>query len=210
MLRHTRNLLITLTATTILLSTPAFSQSATGTVTGKVTDASGANMPNVRVELENIDTNQRFTITTDVAGTYTLVNVPPGRYRVITTGGSSTSTPSQEIVVQATPSNTINISIPSGPGTDTLVHTETETVSMTPASIFDTWNTRWVQYLPKPNFVDRNGEAFGAYNLAVLADGTVSSVPGARGGVAVAASGPTPTCSMLTVLRIRTCSPADR
>lgn len=95
MLKHTHKLLITLTATTLLLSTPTFAQTATGTVTGKVTDAAGANLPNIRVELENIDTNQRFTITTDVAGSYTLVNVPPGRYRVITTGGSSTSTPSQ-------------------------------------------------------------------------------------------------------------------
>ena len=38
---------------------PAASQVSGGVVTGTVTDASGANVPNVRIELENIDTGQR-------------------------------------------------------------------------------------------------------------------------------------------------------
>jgi protocatechuate 3,4-dioxygenase beta subunit len=52
---------------------------AGGTVTGRVTDASGANLPNTRIELENLDTGQRLTMVTDESGSYTFNNVPAGR-----------------------------------------------------------------------------------------------------------------------------------
>jgi len=174
----------------LTLVSPAWSQTGAGTVSGKITDASGANVPNVRVELENTDTGQRITIMSDTGGTYTFNNVPPGRYRIITTGTNAASAPSQEITVEVSRTNTINITMPSGPGTDVIASVEEVETTTKPASVQDIWNTRYIHYLPQPNLVDRNGEAFGAYNLAILSSATVSSVPGWPGGPGIAGQRP--------------------
>lgn len=167
-----------------LLALPGAAQTSGGVVTGRVTDATGANVPNARIELENIETGQRITVVTDAAGVYTFSGIPGGRYRIITTGTASPSAPSQEITVDVTRTNTIHISLPSGPGTDVQASAEQVPVSDRPANLDNTWNTRYIQYLPNPNFVDRNGEAFGAYNLSLFADTTVSKLPGATNGPA--------------------------
>jgi hypothetical protein len=81
-----RKILILTIFLTCLAAAPSSAQMAGGTVTGRVTDASGANLPNTRIELENLQTGQRITLVTDQAGTYTFNNVPAGRYRLITSG----------------------------------------------------------------------------------------------------------------------------
>jgi hypothetical protein len=163
---------------------PARAQVSGGVVTGRVTDVSGANVPNVRMELENIETGQRIAVVTDSAGVYTFTGVPAGRYRIITTSTSAATVPTQEVTVEVSRTNTIHISLPSGPGTDAQATAEQVPISERPASVDNTWNTRYTHYLPNPNFVDRNGEAFGAYNLAIFADTTVSRIPGSPNGPA--------------------------
>ena len=59
-----------------------FSQADTGSITGTVTDASGAVVPGVKVSIVSVATNQRQDITTDSAGRYSSVPLRPGEYRV--------------------------------------------------------------------------------------------------------------------------------
>ena len=68
----------------LLLSfSPAlFAQATFGTVTGSVTDPTGATVPNTEVVVTNEGTNVSRTATTREAGTYDVPNLNPGRYRV--------------------------------------------------------------------------------------------------------------------------------
>lgn len=171
------------------LSAPAFAQVSGGVVTGRVTDATGANLPNVTIELENIDTGQRITLTTDASGVYTFSNVPAGRYRIITSGGSRSAVPTQEVTVDIGRTNTINIAIPSGPRTDVQASAEAVPITLKPASILKVWETRYLAYQPEANFVGINRELFGGYNLAVFTEAQ-ARVPGLSGGQAFAGQRP--------------------
>jgi hypothetical protein len=67
----------------MLRVTPAKAQSSiAGTVTGQVTDESGAAVPGVAVKLADLSTNQAFSTVTNESGRYDFPTVPPGRYDV--------------------------------------------------------------------------------------------------------------------------------
>ena len=55
----------------------------TATLTGRVTDPSGAVIPGVKVEATNIETNVTFPSETNAEGLYNIPNLPPGTYRII-------------------------------------------------------------------------------------------------------------------------------
>ena len=55
---------------------------AGATVTGTVTDPSGANIPNAQVSMTNSDTGITTNVTTNSAGFYTTPNLVPGPYQV--------------------------------------------------------------------------------------------------------------------------------
>ena len=76
-----RRLLHVMLACAMALALPAlaFAQ-ATGSITGVVTDESGAVMPGVTVEATNVGTNQTRTAVTGADGFYSIPLVPPGQY----------------------------------------------------------------------------------------------------------------------------------
>ncbi|MDE3199773.1 MAG: carboxypeptidase regulatory-like domain-containing protein, partial [Acidobacteriota bacterium] len=55
---------------------------ASGTVTGTVTDSTGAIVPGAKVTITNTETNVKFTATTSSAGDYNAPNLNPGTYTV--------------------------------------------------------------------------------------------------------------------------------
>lgn len=61
---------------------PLHSQTAAASLSGVVTDASGAVVPGASVSLQNVDTNVEQSTVTGAAGGYSLVNVSPGRYAI--------------------------------------------------------------------------------------------------------------------------------
>src|SRR5438552_4185582 len=66
----------------LLCSTAAFGQIGTSTIIGRVTDASGAVVPNVSVVVVNTDTNFQFTAATNADGLFRVQSLQPGPYRV--------------------------------------------------------------------------------------------------------------------------------
>jgi hypothetical protein len=64
----------------LLVGTLGFAQEFRATVTGRVTDPSGAPIPGVAVHIKNIDTNEAATGTTDSSGAYTIPFLRPGNY----------------------------------------------------------------------------------------------------------------------------------
>ena len=80
-----RNLgLALLAATVILVLTPStgWGQNVYGTITGTVTDASGAVISGAAVTLTNLDNGEKHNIQTNASGNYTFVNLLPGRYKL--------------------------------------------------------------------------------------------------------------------------------
>jgi len=55
----------------------------TATLTGRVTDPSGAVIAGVKVEATNVETNVTYPGQTNEEGLYNIPNLPPGTYRVI-------------------------------------------------------------------------------------------------------------------------------
>src|SRR5258708_20813079 len=61
---------------------PVFAQADSATLSGTVTDPSGAIITNATVEATNPDTNLTQATRTNSAGLYSFPRLPPGRYRV--------------------------------------------------------------------------------------------------------------------------------
>src|SRR5579872_5320593 len=75
---------LSVTCLSFLTATPAWSQSSsTGTVLGQVTDQSSAAVPGAVIKLTEKSTNKTYTSTSNDAGRYTFVSVPPGVYDVM-------------------------------------------------------------------------------------------------------------------------------
>ena len=60
-----------------------FAQTGAGTITGTVTDASGAVIPNAKVSIQNPVSGYNRSTTTDGAGQYQFVNVPFAPYHMV-------------------------------------------------------------------------------------------------------------------------------
>jgi hypothetical protein len=75
--------LLVITALIVLSGLPAAAQRPSGvSVSGTVTDQTGAVLPNVQIELRTADRQPRQTTTGD-AGEFQFPSVPPGRYDVV-------------------------------------------------------------------------------------------------------------------------------
>ena len=65
------------------LSVSALAQtSASGTVSGQVTDQQGAIIPGVEIKLTDPSTNITLTTTTNDSGRFIITNVTPGTYNI--------------------------------------------------------------------------------------------------------------------------------
>ena len=77
-----------------------FGQADTGSITGTVTDASGAVVPSVKVTIVSVATNQRQDFTTDRAGRYSSGPLRPGEYRVEAQGAGYKHLLSKNVVLE--------------------------------------------------------------------------------------------------------------
>ncbi|GGH08815.1 TonB-dependent receptor domain-containing protein [Silvibacterium dinghuense] len=73
---------LALMLTIVVGGSRALAQGITGTITGTVTDASGAAVPGATVTILNLDTNAVHAVHASDAGTYTVTQLPPGNYSV--------------------------------------------------------------------------------------------------------------------------------
>ena len=140
-------------ATAVLLITlvPHLSAqtAATGALSGTVTDASGAVVPNVTVTATSVDTGQARTATTAADGTYKLSLLPPGRYRVKfeATGFGAAEVPSA--TVNVTETEVLNRALQVGTQTQEVsVQADVETVQTASSALGTVVNTQTVTELP--------------------------------------------------------------
>ena len=96
------------------------------TLTGRVTDPSGAAVPNVTVTVRNIQTNETATAVSNEEGNYTIPFLKPGVYSIIAeaAGFKRHSVEKQELQVSQTA--TVNIPLQVGGVAETVTVTSTE------------------------------------------------------------------------------------
>src|SRR5215471_5013329 len=66
----------------LVIPVAGFAQTANGRITGTVTDASGAVLPGVTVEVTNTATGVAFSTVSTETGIYSAPNLPPGAYSI--------------------------------------------------------------------------------------------------------------------------------
>ena len=82
-----------------LLGAPAFAQRTSGSITGQVTDATGAAIPNATVTLVDPSTGTKRTVTSGGDGVYTFTDVQIGTYEVDITAPSFQSYAAKGVIV---------------------------------------------------------------------------------------------------------------
>lgn len=66
----------------LVLAVPARAQTITGTITGVVTDSTGAVVPGASVTIREVKTNLTVTAITDASGLYRVTNLPRASTRL--------------------------------------------------------------------------------------------------------------------------------
>src|SRR3984893_5246472 len=69
----------------LLSSVPIYPQVVGATLSGTVTDQSGAVIPSTQISIKNVATGLTRAGTTDAAGFYTVPNLLPGTYEITAT-----------------------------------------------------------------------------------------------------------------------------
>lgn len=157
-----------------LLSGFTLAQTETGQITGKVTDPSGALVPNATVTVKSIGTNAERKATTDDQGIYTISNLQPGLYEVITQAtGFSTTTQRVQVTVGAKLTVETAMTVGEASATvDIVAGTEIE-VNTQDQQLSDVVNQKQIQELPT---LTRN-----PYALVGISGNVSSTDPSGRG-----------------------------
>jgi hypothetical protein len=157
---------------TLLVSfIPLWAQSPTATIDGRVLDPTRAVIDRARVEAINIDTNVRYSTDTNSAGLFTIVNLPPGAYRVEVTKPGFRTIVNPGIVLHVQDVLALNFEMPIGSTLESItVKSETPLVNTTDASVSTVVDRNFAENLPL------NGRSF--QTLIELTPGVVPTTSG--------------------------------
>ena len=152
--------LITLFGCLLLAALTAFAQSqaTTGNIEGRVSDPNGAAVPTVTITATNQETGLTKSTNADEGGNYRILFLPPGKYRVTTTGAQGfAGADFGNVTVTVGGQTPLDIQLKVG-GTTTMVDVaaEGQIVETTRTAVSSTVNERAIQNLPVNgrNFLD--------------------------------------------------------
>jgi hypothetical protein len=101
-------------------SVVVWGQNVYGRISGTVSDSSGASIDQATVTLTNLDNNGKQQITTNVSGSYSFVNISPGRYKIQAEKQGFKSFVREPIIVQIESGLKIDIAMPVGAASETV------------------------------------------------------------------------------------------
>jgi hypothetical protein len=147
---HTRGWHLLLSLIVILLLAPlAGAQSTTGKLTGTVTDAAGAVVPNAKVSAKNDATKAEFTVVANKEGEWTIPAVSNGTYTVSVTATGFKATMVQAVKVDVSQAATVNVTLEVGSvGEQVVVTGGGEVLQTASANISTTITGRQISELP--------------------------------------------------------------
>jgi hypothetical protein len=91
-----------------------FSQSFTSSITGTITDPTGASVQGANIELQDMATNDIRQATSGSDGSYHFSNLSPGTYQITVNAPGFKSTVQQNLILQANTGAHVNISLELG------------------------------------------------------------------------------------------------
>ncbi|HLK68383.1 MAG TPA: TonB-dependent receptor [Bryobacteraceae bacterium] len=126
-------------AAALMITGCALAQNATGTIDGRVTDASGGAVPGAKVTVENVATNVRFSLETNSEGRFYQRYLQPGTYHVTAEKAGFQRYLQNDILLDVEQTITLNIPLRVGDVTTTVqveaaaaqLSTESSTVATT-------------------------------------------------------------------------------
>ena len=101
-------------------SIPLAAQQFYGTITGSVTDPSGAVVPNASVKVTNIATNAKIAVKTSNAGVYVANNLVVGTYRVEAEAAGFKKSVADDVRVEVGASPQVNLALAVGQTTESV------------------------------------------------------------------------------------------
>src|SRR6185312_12168524 len=151
---------LTAAGTLLLTALAAFGQAGNGTITGTITDSSGAVAPNVSIDVKNSDTGALFHGGTSNTGNY-VIPVPAGKYEMTVTAAGFKKFVRSNLVVQTASDTRLDVTLEVGAVSDTItVTTEAPLLKTESGEISHTLATSDVTDLPVLT-TNGNGGAFG-------------------------------------------------
>src|SRR5579875_2454540 len=144
------------------------SAQAVGSISGTITDSTGAVMAHVQVNVKNQGTGEERTVTTDDSGHYMVPLLPVGTYSVTASANGFRSSEDRNVNLEVQQNRTIDLVLqPASVGTEITVSSQEAQVEVqrTDATLGQTIHSEQVAQLPL------NGRDF--VQLALLGPGTV-------------------------------------
>ena len=145
-----RRMFQTLTITiVVLLPVVMFGQGYFGTVSGLLTDPSGAVVQGAKVVLADEQKGYKFTATSDNTGRYLFVSIPPGLYSVTAEMPGFEKTVRTHIKLNVTENATANLTLKIAGGTQSVeVKAQTQTIDTEDAVTGTVIDRRAINDLP--------------------------------------------------------------
>ena len=104
----------------LLCAAAAFGQGDRGTITGTISDPTGAVVPSATIQVKNTDTGAAYNVGTTNTGNYTLANVPVGTYELTVDASGFKKFVRPGLVVQVSETIRVDATLQVGASTDTV------------------------------------------------------------------------------------------
>ena len=104
----------------LCLGSPAFAQGERGAITGLITDAGGAVVPNVEVVATHLQTNSTFRAISTSVGSYRIPYLPPGNYKVTAALTGFKNAVAEPVVVAVAAVVTTDLKLELGSSTESI------------------------------------------------------------------------------------------
>ncbi len=122
---------------------------AVSSLSGVVTDSSGAVVPGATIRIENLSQGLSRETKTDQAGRYALTQVPPGTYKLTGSAGGFADAVVNEVILRVNLPTTLPLTLEIGKVSETVaVSAEAMQVNTTDASIGNAIGTNTILELP--------------------------------------------------------------
>ena len=163
----------------ILGTNPLAAQGLFGTISGAVTDPTGAIIPGATVSVINVATNVKVMLTTNSAGEYSVSSLNPGIYRVEAGAKGFKNAVQNNIVLQVDANPKVSLKLEIGLATETVIVTgESAMLQTQESSLSQTVDERQLDQLPVAGGAGRS-----AFNLVSLSAGVTQQT--GEGGYAL-------------------------
>ena len=133
----------------LAVSIPVVSQTTTGRILGSVQDQTGAGLAGATVTITDVERATTRTATSDASGSYVVPNLSPGIYSVRGMAKGFKSVERQNIEVEVATDRTVDLTLPTGSVSETVVVTEeVPLINATSSTLGGTLSNKEINDLP--------------------------------------------------------------